>query len=471
MKNSTYLRLFSLVLGVFLFGSINAQRTVTVPGNYATVQQALIAEFTAATDGESIIIQVGEGVFNAPVDNNVSTWPADKKLFITIQGAGADKTFQRPSIASGVTGRPTPATTGVTRWFQISGTKAEANKGSSLTIKNMTFQYFGTYNTNLAAGSALNLIMDTEMQVTIENVVYDSNVGQAVVNNPRGTGLTFQNCLFINNVSTTRGTNVLRGVLAKDGGVFTIRNTTFYSNEFQDFATTYNGYIVYAQTTATLPELTLVMENNAFVNNRYVKNVESQDELDAIKPIITLKRAVGTVYTATLTNNIMVGNGRPGQTKDVDLYIPNDTINLTASGNILTSAVTASTESGFIAYTFAGSKIDPTYTYTDSRINFTMDGNLPQLILDANFIGGVTYTGDGGIVGFDNVKNTHLKAYAFNNTLIVKGIQAGKMIEIYTITGSVFNRSIVKSDEFEMTIPKGLYIIRYENKSQKVLVQ
>ena len=57
-----------------------------------------------------------------------------------------------------------------------------------------------------------------------------------------------------------------------------------------------------------------------------------------------------------------------------------------------------------------------------------MDGDLPALTADDKAIGGVSYSGDGGEevhVRFDNVKDSQFKAYIFDDTLYVKGVQSG----------------------------------------------
>jgi hypothetical protein len=484
MKKSFTLKSWiALVLTMLLTNSINAQSTVTksVPGDYPTVQAALLAQVDATlataselASGDTYIINVAEGIFNAPINNNVLSWP-NKKLTVVIQGAGADKTFQRSADAT-LTQRIALGVAG-TRWLQIGGAAGDLNSGSSLTIKDMTFQYLGTESTNQAAGAGLNLIADLQMDVLIENVVYDNIVGQVIVNNPRGgTNLTIENCLFKENLATTRGsTNSTRGVLAKDAGTLTIRNTTFYSNEIRDLESNLNGYILYANTNATRGlDMNVILENNAFVNN---KNIVA--EFESVSPILSLSPSIdATSFNVTMKNNILIGNIRSGKVNDVDLHVSNvDKVTwVETSGNILNKSLKSYYDEVamarvFEAYSFDGAKIDPTYTYTDPRIAFTMEGDLPALTPDANAIGGVTYTGDGGVVGITKNASTSIKAYVYNRTMVVDGLKSGDLVDVYTILGSLYKRSVATANRLEAELPTGLYIVRSGSFTQKLMVK
>jgi hypothetical protein len=470
--------LFLLTMACFIISPVFGQKTVTksVPGDYVNVQDAMAyinAVDTELESGDSYVINVGEGVFNAPTTNNLLSWP-EKKLFVLIQGAGADKTFQRPNNAE-LNSRIPLATQG-TRWIQISGDPGEKD-GSTLTIKDMTYQYMGSFSTNLGVGSGLNITATFALNILLENVVYDNCVGPAIVNVPQmGPTLAIENCLFKQCVATSRDGGIIFGMVRKKANNFTIRNTTFFSNEFQDVADppTYNGYIIYAQVDEIDPSSNVVLENNAFVNNRYVNNRGIEVEPTTRNPIITIQSTELGVNNLTMVNNILIGNGRSGQVNDVDLWIPNPTfINWVASsGNILNTAITSTEVEGVYApLTFDGSKIDPSYTYLDPRIAFTMEGDLPALTLDANFIGGVTYTGDGGVVGIEKNADGSIKAYVYNRTMVVDGLRSGDLVEVYTVLGSLYKRSVATANRLEAELPTGLYIVRSGSFTQKLMVK
>jgi hypothetical protein len=451
---------YSVFLGILIlslfFTAGNAQQTVTVnvPGDFATIPAALTGSWgEPLVDGDNLVIQVAEGILSAPTGNTNVAWPA-KRLNVTIQGAGAGKTIQRGAheerIADGAVG---------TRWMQLqAGT--EGMGGSVVIFKDMTFQYLGGTTGVHGAGAVLNILAVHELEVKFENVVFDNCVGMAVINSPQiQTTLVFENCLFTENVAKGRTDqpNASRGIIHKRGGKLEVRNTTFYSNEnLADNPAIDRGFCITAGTNDESPNLEVILENNAFVNNQS-KVLQYPDTL--VSPVITFEPGfvVETVsIKVAMNNNILIGNTRTGIANDVDVLVKNSDLVTweTSAGNILNKSVRKISETEYEDFELPGSLVDETYTYTDPRINFTMDGNLPELILDDKAIGGVSYSGDGSPVtgGFDNVKTNNFKAYAFNNTLFVKGVQAGGTIEVFSITGSIVARSIARSDEFEMQI-------------------
>jgi hypothetical protein len=472
MKKFTYLKLLVLMFSSVLVSfSVSGQKTVTVPGTYASITAALTGEFALLENNDELIINVAEGiVFAQGATNTNLTWPG-KVLKITVQGAGADKTFQRA-----VDGRNARVATDITgtRLMQLSGTTGM--EGSTLTFKNMTFQYLGSFIGNPAAGCVINLNSDFALDLTYENVVFDNCVGISVVNVPRAVSkLTINNCLFKECVGTPRrdGWNVMRGIIAKDGGNLIIRNTTFISNENFDISPTpsLNGYVINAQTTVAHNEATFLLENNAFVNN---KNVAP--DYAVLSPVVSLKPGLDATgaFNLTLNNNILIGNLRSGALLDTDISVinPEKITWAASSGNILTKVLKPGEEEGtYVGYSFAGSKIDPTYTYTDPRIAFEMDGDLPKLTNDANAIGKVTYTGDGGeVVSVKQPGSVYHKIYSFDRVLTIEGLKQGQEIEIFTIAGTLYTRATAAGDTYRTELPKGIYLVRSGAVSQKVLI-
>ncbi len=60
----------------------------------------------------------------------------------------------------------------------------------------------------------------------------------------------------------------------------------------------------------------------------------------------------------------------------------------------------------------------------------------------------------------NNQKESNIKAFAFNRTLTVKGIQAGASIMVVDLTGRTMINAISKSDVFTTTLPQGVYLVK-----------
>jgi hypothetical protein len=435
---------------------------VNVPENYATVQAALTGEWGKLPEGGNLTINVAEGVFHAPSGGNSITWPG-KRLNVLILGAGAQKTIIRPNDQS-LTQRISPTADG-NRWMQLTGTNGM--NGSSLIIKDITFQYLGSFRLVNAAGGVLNVTVDQPFEVTLENIVFDNCVGLAIVNTPRGNPIVnIENCLFKECVTTNRrdNTNFMRGLISKEGGSLAIRNTTFYSNENLDIQSppSLNGFAVHAFTSSSNPAMNLVLENNHFVNNKNML-----ESYDALSSVISLKPDGAGSYYLTANNNILTGNRRTEKANDVDLYVSKqDKVLISESeGNIMTKAIQILSSGLYADYSFAGSLIGEEYTYTHPGIDFLMEGDLPRLAADLYGIDKLIRKS----VYVTNNYRSNFMAYANNRILTLKGLQEGMPVEIYTITGSLVFRQKANSDIIRMEMPAGFYLVRAGDVTQRVV--
>jgi hypothetical protein len=440
----------------------SANIEITIPGIYTSVQAALAGEWTKLTDGGSLTVNVSEGVFYAPSAGNSLLWPG-KRINVIVQGVGAGKTIMRP-FNQNLTQRIAPLTDG-TRWMELTG--SSGMDGSTLLVKDMTFQYMGSYQKVIAAGCVFNFRIDQSFEATIENVVFDNCVGLAIVNNPRGnTDLIIDNCLFKECVSTERENgNAMRGLIAKDGGSLTVRNTTFYSNENQDSnpSPSLNGFAVNAGSTATYPAMEVVLENNSFVNN-----LNKVPGYNVLSPVVALKPDGTGVYYLSALNNIFIGNRRTGEENDVDLYISNTGRLLISesSGNLLTRSVSLVSAGVYEDFLLEGSLVNAAYTYTHPDINFTMDGELPVLSPDFHGIGKMVRLP----LNTKNLKNPSFRVYTVNNVLRMEGLTPGISIQIYNLSGSPVINYTAATDHFETELSKGFYLVRAGNESYKTIV-
>jgi hypothetical protein len=439
--------------------------TVNIPADYPTVHGALSAKIGSLKDGDTLIVKIAEGIIYALANDNSQTWPA-KKMHIFIEGAGASKTILRGYNQS-QTQRIAPDANG-TRWLILSG--SGGMDGSTLSFKDLSFQYLGSFRNANAAGGVLNVLADYDLQISFENVIFDNCVGSAVVNIPRGKpSLIIENCLFKECVATNRrdNTNIMRGLIAKDGGSVTIRISTFYSNENQDIhaSPSTNGFVISNATSSTYPAMSVILEGNAFVNNQ-----NKVSGYTVLSPVLGFKADGSGSYNVSMKHNIMLGNLRNGEANDADIYVSSESKVTMADGNqgnYLNRALKFVSAGLYNPYSFTGSYVDETYSYTDPRINILMDGDLPLLTADSHGIGHISH----GIVGLTRVSSSEFNVVALHNKMRVEGLKYGDVFEVYTLSGSLFRRVNVVNDNFEVEVPKGFYIVRSGYNCRKIVVQ
>lgn len=395
---------------LFIFASAVMSQTkeYNVPGDYATVKDACDAiEADLVVDPPLVadaIINIAEGTI-VELDRSRG-WTMPVK--VTLQGAGADKTF----IESFRGGRPIAGEPDALSIRFMELTKDVANV--EIIIKDITFRYFGRGDNDNGGMFSTSSSAGENLKVSLINCVIDSCVAKqgAIFHGANATHEFFmENCLVT--ACLAYGGSAYSGMVAiGNGGKVTIKNCTFMNNEGNpwdhradpsnpiDVGAGRGGVISLKDGTNSMVDppvyspLIFVMENTAIINNLVIPT-----SLDSTYAAVHINTKDTVAVEVTLTNNIIMENRRTGYPDDVDMLISGTTnITLTNSGNILNRVVTK-TETSYDDIAVDGCKIFPGYTYTHADINFTMDGDLPKLTPDEFGIGHVDYTGDGGDLG------------------------------------------------------------------------
>lgn len=389
--------LFGIVLALMTAqrtNQLNAQdHTITVPGDYNHVVQALIQGVQNnddVTDGQEILINVLEG--ETSKEGFFAEMP--KEVKITIQGAGADKTIMGSRFDD-------------KRWMHFAG---NTPAGVELVVKDLTLTGFGSPDGRLGGG-CFNIASEN-FKLTLTNVVFDSieSARGTIINAVGDTQqITIDNCFFTES-TMVNGSGEPGGIIYKDGtGNLLIKNSTFMTNysKILDVSDPDNpmdpglrkGSIldIVADSAKTL---TVNLENNAFLNNTFEEGAST----DSIQPAVSLKARPYSDLTVQMTNNIFIENRRESAQNDVDLYVENaDSITFITAENIANSAINRTFTDDdeplpvIEDLKLDGFKVKAEYTYTHADIDFTMDGELPELLLDEDFIPYVEYSGDGGV--------------------------------------------------------------------------
>ncbi|MDD4490186.1 MAG: DUF6383 domain-containing protein, partial [Paludibacter sp.] len=61
--------------------------------------------------------------------------------------------------------------------------------------------------------------------------------------------------------------------------------------------------------------------------------------------------------------------------------------------------------------------------------------------------------------------------YAYGNTVVLRGIENGKLVNIYSVSGARVYSQKMTSDRMTVTLPAGIYIVNAASHNKKVIVR
>lgn len=463
-KNLLSIVVISLISLVVTVNTTHAQKTVTanVPADGAFVRAAIDAVEDQLEPGDSLVITVDPGTYIFDGRNDLG-WGGNLFINILIKGAGADQT----EFKFDLTERPGPDNPGVSQFHSIF---SEENDSSTVKIEGIKFMYGGNFNNKgNAIGAVVRLFKPESLAITFENCIFDSNTGIMLFNGFRkDISYSFNNCQFTNNLTLGVGNKGRTGIIENSGYKYlSVTNCTFMSNEVIDYA-------AYRETSASALNISvkdsaytydIILENNAFINA-----MVNLAEFDTVLSVVKVDVGEYSNVNFTMNNNIFMGNFSEATGTPTDILLINpENIEFTSEGNILNKVLELTDEGVYENYSIPGSMIDETYTYTDPRISFEMNFDLPNLVPDEYGIGHVNYTGDGSDPNSVNIiQPDKFKAYVNNNLLRVEGLKSGGMVEVYNILGAKIISRRANSNNLEMTLPNGIFIVKSGQYSKKV---
>jgi uncharacterized protein YjdB len=381
--------ILTLLLTSFMLIGLNAQQTFTfnLPGDFDHTAAALlgIQNDASIVDGDIVIINLLDS-YNSANNESVKN-QMTKSLKITIQGAGADKTILGP-------GSPN-------RWLNFN---ANTTDGVEFIIKDLTIKGFGLSNN--ADGGCIN-VAKPGMKFSFINVNFEGMSG-GVGSVFRALGddqvVSFDNCFFTNN-RTMKAQGNPRGLIYKgNGGMLSIRNSTFITNYADvldktdpenpvDPAQKFGGVLDVVGSLAD--NLDIILENNVFVNNL----VEDGASSDDIQAMMVIRPRLSNI-ALQMTNNISIENRRDGTNDDIDILLwDTDSISFTLTDNIANNIFSAKWSNDEVPVEIIeplvldGITADESFTYTHEDINFNMDGDLPKIMVDESGVYYVNYSG------------------------------------------------------------------------------
>lgn len=473
MKNSTKTFLSFLLVFFAISTSLVAQKTVTVgpTGDYLTIRDALDTAGIDMNIGEILYVNIPAGTIIQPMGNLFANW--GKALNVIVSGAGADKTIITRTDDSGnpVTGPPEGLGG---RLFQIGNTAMDS---STLIFKDMTFKYLGgNVGNKTTVGAVMNFVSEFRLSVTFENIVFDQCAGQSLIShNKDKIDFIFDNCLFTGCVSlpqegTAKNHNGLIG--RNFGGNVTVKNTTFISNIVKtpsDYTGDVGGLIQTVTSGNFGWKTTVVLDNVVAVNNRYSSESNAAVKQPMFSFVPEAENDSTTSLFVAMNNVISIDNSREEVANDVDLLYKHSAlaeINDQSADNFFNKAIVVDNEL-YSDATLPGSNISENNTY--SSLEIILDGEVPLLTPDEHGIGKISFVDHTGVAQ-TLVDNFPLKIYSEYSNIHISGLALGEKLEIFTITGSLYSSNHATNSEISMAIDKGIYIVRYMNKAQKIVV-
>jgi len=330
------------------------------------------------------------------------------------------------------------------------------------TIKNCQF-ISNTIST--AAGTAIQLQGGTKSKLDIQGCTFIANssaVSGGIALNIASTTIQtlapVKNCIFRDNTASATGTGegvalvtafpattVYNCVFANNGGgasavYLNSNNSKIYNSTFANNAGI--GLKFGAATTGN------EAQNNIFWNN-------TDNTITAgTTPTLDYNAYSGATGADAGTHSITTLTASPNNTfVSPTSYVGADYATKKAESDAANWALYATCSA-----VDAGLDLSATIT---TAINGTVrpDGPMDMGAYETHFSTDIIKTG----------KTALIKTTA--NGLSICGVQAGKAITVYTVSGAIIANEIVRSNETNISLQKGLYIVRCDNNISKVVVR
>lgn len=381
---------------------------ILVPTHYESTAEAFSTVVNAVDvypAGSAITIQIEAAGYTVGWTGGTQAYLApgnslNRPLAITIEGEGADVTTLKgfadedmPDVSEG------PDNRGL-RFFQSNG----AHSGLHLTVKNLKMENWGFGNTN---GGVFNFNQSTAdgMTLSLVNMEFENMLARvgAIVQSTHANNVIILNNVYVHN-SLSFDNNEISGLFQVVNSSLTVSNSTFMSNDKQAInigGTNFGedrglrrGSIFSLRNGQADNMMVVTFTNNVFINNLSEEDASTDFE----QPLISIEvRNETATVNLSFVDNVMIGNHREGDNNDVDVLWEDDSGPVSWAGNegnLINAAVSGTgegDEGDYQASGIEGFTIDEDFDYTHPQINFTMDGDLPQVFFDAFGVGFLEY--------------------------------------------------------------------------------
>lgn len=340
------------------------------------------------------------------------------------------------------------------------------------------------------SGGALYINTNAANTVNVNKCTFTSNTSSATLSTSNGGGAMYvasgthniSNCTFTNNVATTsNGGALLVGAATAKA---TISNSVFTGN-----SSARHGAAIMLTYSATLNNC--LIYGNKGGNAAYCGTASGTVGTFNNCTVTSNTNAAGTapsgIYLSTpstpngkFTNCLFYKSGtRPVAVDPVpgsDTVYPDVTYcgfdqdlsaTWTGSGNIFTIDSTSFINPANNDYHLAlGS---PAIDAGMANYDYTMD--MDSFTRDANYdLGAYEYNPDYVPNAVEEIKELK-DCYAYGNTVVLRGIENGKLVNIYSVSGVRIYSQKMTADRMTVTLPAGVYIINAASQNRKVMIR
>lgn len=343
-----------------------------------------------------------------------------------------------------------------------------------------------------ATGSAGALYLNTNAANTINvnNCTFTSNTASATKSTTAGGGAMWiasgthniTNCIFTGNATTTsHGGAVLIGAGTAKA---TITNSVFTNNTsaahgaalMLTYSATINNCLIYGNKGGNVAYLGTASGTVGTFNNCTITSNTNAAGTNPAGIYLSTPSAPNGKFTNCLFYNsgakpIAVDPVPGSETVYPDVtYCGFDqdlSATWTGSGNIFT--VTAACFSNAANNDYHLALGSPAIDAGMANYDYTVD--LDSFTRDANYdLGAYEYNPDYVPNAVEEIKELK-DCYAYGNTVVLSGIENGKLVNIYSVSGVRVYSQKMTADRMTVTLPAGVYIVNAASQNRKVMVR
>jgi len=355
-----------------------------------------------------------------------------------------------------------------------------------ITISNCTF----TSNTAPgASGSAGALYLNTNAAntVNVSDCVFTSNIASAAKSTSAGGGAIWiatgthniNKCTFTNNGAANSNGGAI--MIASAAAVATISNSVFTGNTsaahasalMLTFSATVNNCLFYGNKGANVSYIGTNAATFGTFNNCTFASNSNPAGTASVGLYLSTPSAPNAKFTTCLFYN---SGAKPISVDGAETVWPNVTYcgfdvdlasSWTGTGNIFTIAAASFIGAASNDYHLASGSVAIDAGISNTAYTVDLDG----FVRDANYdLGAYEFNPDYVPNAVGEIKDLK-DCYAYGNTVVLRGIENGKLVNIYSVSGARVYSQKMTSDRMTVTLPAGIYIVNAASHNKKVIVR
>jgi len=391
----------------------------------------------------------------------------------------------------------------------IESNTAAGNGGGMYMSYNNTFFGGGTVqdcifksnsSTTSGGGLGMNVTTANVLTTTIKNCQFNENScagsgGGAYLTASTGGTLVLESCSFVGNTTSSTGATNNAGLFIGTtwGTVSPIKNCVFRDNK--------NAYLAspVAEGAAFYISKATTLENCVIANNTGL-SIGYSTAAGTIVNNCTFARNSGIalkfagVASCSAQNNIFWNNSNNaitgGTTPTLDYNAYNGVTGVDAGVNSISTLVDSPNNTFVTPTTFTGvpsTSDGGVEKAASAAANWSLMAGCPaidkgiDLSIATDILGNIRPTGANivdmgayesanGATSVSELKSD-IQLFAVNQGIAIQGLTLGQKITVYSISGKIYANQVVKSSNEFIALAKGIYFVRIEGETYKVIVK